>query len=666
LSSTLPPSTIAEALQAGIAHHQAGQLAAAEQVYRQVLDVEPANPEALHLMGVIASQMGQPQVAVDLIGRAVGIEPDNAVFCNNLANALKECGRPVEAEPHYRRAIALKPDYADAHANLGILMQSLHRPSDAETCYRNALALRPVYPSIMNNLGSVLFDLGRLEDAESAYRTALAQQPAYAEAAVNLGQALRSLGRLGEAEQAMRRAVELRPNLAAAHNGLANVVRNLGKLEEAEASYRTALALDPDDAETHSNLVFLLNYLPAQTPQQIFAEHRRFAQRFATDTGAQQHPNKPQPMRRLRVGYVSADLRDHAVAFFIEPVLARHDRNEFEIYCYYNHARKDEITDRLRPLADHWRDVAGLKDDAFTALVRDDAIDILVDLSGHTGHNRLLAFNRRPAPVQVSWLGYLNTTGLDAMDYRITDAYASPRGPIDGFHTEKLVRVPGTQWCYRPPSDSPQVAPPPSVATGNVTFAVFANPAKISDPSIRLWARLLGVVPGARLIVAGATMRVVPQEFAERFIALGVPRERLTILGARPFLEYMKLHRDVDIILDTHPYSGGTTTCHALWMGVPVVTLTGETATSRGGASLLHAAGLEELITNSADEYVDVAATLARDPRRLARMRAGMRRRLAASPLMDEAGFTRNLEKAYRSMWRNWCQAQARQARLFS
>jgi predicted O-linked N-acetylglucosamine transferase (SPINDLY family) len=299
-----------------------------------------------------------------------------------------------------------------------------------------------------------------------------------------------------------------------------------------------------------------------------------------------------------------------------------------------------------------------LDDAALAVQIRTDAIDILVDLSGHTGHSRLLVFGLKPAPVQVTWLGYLNTTGLDTMDYRIADAHAVPEGPLDALHSEKLVRLPDSQWCYRPPAGCPDVSPPPCIASGCTTFASFTNPAKIGQPTIELWARLLARVPDSRLLVVGATLTSIPDEYLERFTRHGIAPERLQVQGAKPFPEYLALHRSADIILDTFPYSGGTTTCHSLWMGVPVVTLAGETATSRGGASLLHAMGLDQLVAQTPEQYLEIAAALAADAQRLAALRAGMRKRMAASALMDEVQFTRNLEKAYGEMWRAWCAKQ--------
>jgi protein O-GlcNAc transferase len=560
-----------------------------------------------------------------MLGEAVQRSPSSAEYLNSFGIAQRELGRLAEAEQSFRRATTLKPGYADAH----------------------------------NNLGNALRELGRLEEAERSFSRTLSLKPDYAEAHGNLGLTLRGLGQMEKAERSLRRAVALKPRYAEAHNDLGATLFGLGRLEEAERSYRQALALDPALALAQGNLVFLQNYVAGRAPAAIYAEHRDYARRFAPSAEPQPHRNSRAPGRRLRIGYVSGDLRQHPVAFFIEPVLARHDAAHFEIFCYYNAPQPDAVTERLKALPVHWRDVFELNDETLENLVREDGIDILVDLSGHTTNNRLRLFARKPAPVQVTWLGYLNTTALDAMDYRITDARASPEGLMEAHHSEKLVRLPDSQWCYQPPPACPEVAPPPSAASGRITFAVLANPAKIGAPAIELWSRLLERVPGSRLLIVANGMAVIPSDYAARYTSRGIAKDRLQLLGTQPFREYLALHNSVDVVLDTFPYSGGTTTCHALWMGVPVVSLVGDSAPSRGGASLLHAIGLDELVAQAPDQYVDIAAALAGDAARLAAMRAGMRERMRQSPLMDAERFTRNLEAAYRDMWRSWCAAQS-------
>ena len=642
-------------MEQGLAHHREGRLADAERLYREALRAEPGQPDALHFLGVVASQRGAAQEAIGLIARALALRPRDAAALNNLGNACRGAGRDAEAEAAYRNAIAVDPDFADALSNLGSLCQSQHRCAEASAFLRRALALAPGRAKVMNDLACALAELGEHAEAESLLRRALDADPAPPEAAVNLGQNLRDQGRLEEATAVLAASLERDPGNPDARNVLANVLRLLGRLEEAEAQYRLAVAGRPADAGMHSNLLFLLNYLPGHRAADIFAEHRAFGERFEGAPPPAPAPSDPDPERRLRVGYVSADFRDHPVAFFIEPVLERHDRRGFEAYCYYTQAREDGFTGRLRSFADAWRPSSELDAAALADLVRRDEIDVLVDLGGHTGHNRLLTFARRPAPVQVTWLGYLNTTGLASMDARITDAQASPPGLFDPLHTERLVRLSGCQWCYRPLAESPEVAPAPLLRRGHPTFGVFSNPAKFSAPILRLWAALLARLPSARLIVVGAMMAAVPDEFRRRFAACGLPPDRVSLLPARRFADYLAMHAEVDAMLDTYPYSGGTTTCHSLWMGVPIVTLAGDTATSRGGATLLHAVGLDALVAHSEEDYLRIAAALVADGAALQRMRETMRARLRGSTLLDEAGFTRNLEDAYRGLWRERC-----------
>ena len=713
-------------MEAARAFCDAGRLQDAETIYRGILDADPENVEALHLLGALLNQLRNFPASVEVMEKAVRCRPSNPVLRNNLGNALKDAGRPADAEKSYREALKRRPDFADAHSNLGWLLQSMGRLREAEQSLRKALAFEPRHAQAHNHLGMVLGDLGRLqeakesfrralaihphfphahhnlgitlmklaqpaeaeralrealvlepqlatahsylgdallelgrwEEAEQSYRQALALQPAVALTHNNLGNVLWKLGRLEEAEQSYRQTLALEPSLAMAHNNLGNVLRELGRLEEAERSCRQALALEPQLASAYSNLALLLNYMPGRTPAEIYAEHREFGHRFRQNDDLRPFHNIPDAERRLRIGYVSGDLRHHSVAFFIEPVLAKHDRREFEVVCYYAFPRSDATTRRLKCYVERWREVSGLNDDTLANLIREDAIDILVDLSGHTGNNRLLMFARKPAPVQVTWLGYLNTTGLDTMDWRITDTRASPEGPLDNFHSEKLLRLPESQWCYQPPEHCPNTAPPPSASAGFFTFAAFSTPAKINPEIIDLWRRLLERVPGSRLLIAASGLSSIPAEYRERFTRHGIDQQRLDLISSKPLGDYLALHSLVDVILDTFPYTGGTTTCHALWMGVPVVSLVGDTATSRGGASLLCAVDLAELVAVTPDQYLDIAASLARDPQRLATLRAGLRERVRSSALTNAGRFTRHLEKAYRTIWRSWCESQ--------
>ena len=617
-------ATAPQLFQLALQHQQSGRLHDAEACYRRMLALDPDNAEANDNLGHVLIALGRAGDAEHHYRRAIALNRGSHITFNNLGNVLLHSGRMEEAVHSYRQALALDPGVPDIHLNLGIALSRLGRLAEAEKSYRGALSINPDNPTAHNDLGVLLTKLGRIDEAEHSYRRALALEPGFAEA----------------------------------HDNLGSLVGYTARLDEAVHHYRQALALKPDFVKAHNHLLFSLNSVPGLGPAEIYAEHREFDRRFSQQIAIRPHRNDPHPERRLRIGYVSGDFRGHAVAFFVEPVLARHDGGQFEIFCYYNFSGSDAVTERLRTCAHHWRAIDSLSDDAFAELVRADQIDILVDLSGHTEGNRLTAFARKPAPVQATWLGYLNTTGLAAMDYRITDANASPEGPLDALHSEKLVRLPDSQWCYRPPAGSPDVSPPPGAASGRITFASFTSPGKIGQSTIELWARLLARVPRSRLLVQLGGLDSAPSGYAERFAQRGIAKERVDFVASMPLRDHLALHGSADIMLDTTPCSGGTTTCHALWMGVPVVTLAGETATSRGGASLLHAVGLGQLVAQTPEQYLDIAAGLAADPEHLAALRASMRQRMSTSPLMDEARFTRNLEKAYRAMWRRWCAAQ--------
>jgi len=646
---------IHRALELATQHHQAGRLAEAQQIYRQVLTANPEDADALHFLGLSEHQLGAPDIAVGLIEKARRLRPADPLVLNHLGCVYSALDRQEEAEKCLRRALVLKPDFFEAHNNLGNALVGLGRLKDAEQSFRRALALNADYANAHINLATLLERSGETDKAEHHFRRAISLNPDIAEAHNNLGNLLHHSGRLDEAERSFGQALALRPNYVDAQSNLANTLLESGRIEEAIEGYRRAVAIKPESMVSCSNLLWALNYVPGKDAADVFLEHKEVARRLFSGVERKAHCNVRDAERRLRVGYVSGDLRNHPVGRFMAPVLARHNHERLEVFCYSNCAAADAETRRLERYADRWREVFALGDEELAELIRRDAIDILVDLSGHTAGNRLSVFARKPAPVQVTWLGYLNTTGMAEVDYRVTDSRASPEGLFDAFHTERLVRLPDSQWCYEAPAECPDVSNPPSSRAGFVTFASFSNLAKIGLPVIELWSRLLARVPDSRLLIVRRGVTSIRKEFLARFTRYGVDPRRLDLQDSVPFRDYLALHGLADVVLDTFPYAGGTTTCHALWMGVPVVSLVGSTATSRGGASLLHAIGLDELVANTPDEYLEIAATLAGDPRRLAELRTGMRGRMAGSPLMDAERFTRNLEGAYRSMWRSWC-----------
>lgn len=788
---------ISKALELALQYHQTGQIDTAESIYRQVLAEQPGNPDAMQLLGVIASQRGRHAEAVGLIEsairaapgaaklrfhlgvalrglkrdreaaaafrQAVLLDPEHAEAVYNLANVLRDLGERDQSAALYRRALAQRPDFAPAHNNLGRLFEDAGELDQAAACfraairaqpdfadayvnlgnlrrlecrfseaaahYRKAIAIKPDFAVAHHNLavsllqsgdtdaalaaygsaawleethpqgyvevGNALSELGRFDEAAARFRRAIELKPDYAEALANLGTALQrrakmaeaigcyrkalalradvpdihnnlgavflQIGRFSEALEAFEKALALNPNYTLSHNNLGILYKDVGMVEEGARHFRSAVALQPDFADAHSNLLLTLNYLSDVSQAELFAEHRAWAEKFETPLVAvrKPHANLRDPERRLRVGYVSPDFRSHSVAFFIEPVLIHHDRSRFEVFCYSHALNPDAATPRLIARADRARNILGIGDEQVEALIRADGIDILVDLAGHTANTRVRLFAREPAPVQVAYLGYPNTTGLAAMNYRITDVHADPPGVGDPWYSETLVRLPETFLCYRPPESAPEIAPPVAQKS-HITFGSFNLLSKVTPDVIRVWSRLLSAVPGSRLLLKAMglgdpfTQRHVVGEFEKN----GIVRERLTLLAKDPdFAAHMARYGEVDIGLDPFPYNGTTTTFDALWMGVPVVTLAGTRHSSRVGVSILTDLGLAELIAENEEDYIARAVALAADPVRLASMRATMRDRMRASRLLDGARLTRHIETAYREMWRRWCKA---------
>ncbi|WP_138223208.1 tetratricopeptide repeat protein [Nibricoccus aquaticus] len=568
---------------------------------------------------------------------------------------LHRSGKPAEAIPLYREVLHALPAVAEVHHQFGNALKSLLRFTEALVPLGEAVRLSPADAAIRLNLGVTFLELRQYADAEAQFRRALELEPARPEAHNILGNALFSRGRLAEAGNCFLEALRLRPDYAPAHDNLGRLARAQGRIADAVTSYRAALALQPRPG-THSNLLMALNYLHGITPQEIFAEHQRWAARYAEPlTTATMAPERDRSGgRRLRVGYLSPDFSNHAVAYFFEPVLKAHDRATFEVFCYANVLAPDAVTARLRATAEHWCDLAPLSDDQALELIRRDRLDVLVDLAGHTARNRLLVFARRAAPVQITWIGYPNTTGLSAMDFRLTDAVSDPVGATETLHTEKLVRLPGPFSVYQPPAEAPAVGPLPAlVAKAGIVFGCFNNFAKVTPETIALWCRLLTAVPGSRLFLKsrGLDDPDTASRIRDAFMQAGVMPERIELDGRELSVPaHLALYHRVDVALDTFPYNGTTTTCEALWMGVPVITLAGETHVARVGSSLLTHLGSADWIAKTPGEYCAKARALVADLTRLSVIRAGLRERMSASPLCDAVGFTRGLEAKYRAL----------------
>ena len=640
-----------------------GDAEAAIVALRKALALQPSFAEAHDNLGSALFGQGRLADAAAAYRKALAIEPDNVESLNNLGNALRGLGDLPAAVETFHKALALAPDFVAAHSNLGGALNDQGRPDEAFDAYRAALALAPDDAAVHNDLGTTLIYQGKADEAEAAFRQALALAPDFADAHNNLGNALRDKSQWQDAVVAYRAALALAPDFAAAHNNLGGALKDQGRLAGAIAAYRASIAHKPDFAAAHSNLVFSMNYDAAATQQTIFAESRAWHESHAAALGrrAPGHANARDPERRLRVGYVSPDFREHSVAYFLEPLIAAHDRAAFEVFCYAQVARPDQRTERFRGLADTWRSTVGMTDADLATAVREDRIDILVDLAGHTGGNRLLAFARRPAPVQLSWLGYPNTTGTEAIDARLTDAIADPPGPSDALHSETLVRLPNGFLCYAPTADAPAIGAPPARSTGHVTFGSFNALAKITPAVVAAWARILLGVPGSRLVIKSGPLAdaATRARYLEMLAAAGVDAGRVDLrawIDARS--GHLGAYANIDIGLDPFPYNGTTTTCEALWMGVPVVTLAGDRHAGRVGASLLTRIGLAELVADTTDGYVETAVHFAGDLDGLPARRLALRDRMMSSPLCDAAGFARDVEAAYRAMWRRWCAGQ--------
>ena len=647
-------------LQEAVKLHKAGHPHEALQLYRKVLAVRPDQFDALNLGGVANCELGHIGEAVKLLQAAVRLEPSYAEAHNNLGNALKAADRLDEAAAAYRRAIGVKPGYAEPHYNLGILLQKSSDTAGAMAAYRRATEINPNFAEAHNSLGAMLQEFGELDDAIAACRRAIEIRPDYTTAHSNLGAALLRGGHSDEALAHCHHALRLDPNDVSAHNNLGMVLKDMGRLDEAIEAYRNALTLKPSFSEAHSNLIFTMNFHSRFTAESILAESRHWDEIHALPHAirARPHANTPDPERRLRIGYVSPDFRCHSVSYFIESLLAAHDRNAVEVFCYAEVARPDEVTTRLRALADGWRWTFGTSDEALAEHIREDGIDILIDLAGHTSSNRLLTFAQRPAPVQATWLGYPNTTGLTAMDYRLTDAIVDPEGTADAVHSEKLVRLPKSFLCYVPPADAPEIADLPAAANGYITFGSFNNLAKVTPDVVEVWATILHHTPGSRILLKSRlfAQHELRKRYKEMFVAHGVDIECIELVPDIPSVSgHLAAYAGVDIGLDPFPYNGTTTTCEALWMGVPMITLSGDRHAARVGLGLLTSMGMPELAAATQEAYIRTAVDLAGDLDRLLALRESLRTRMRNSPLCDAKAFAHDIEAAYRDMWRPWC-----------
>lgn len=640
--------------------HERGQYAEAHTAYQRALSLRADYPEAQFNLGNNFFKLAQIQKAIDCFRQAIALWPNYAEAHCNLANSLAALSRRDEAIIALRQAVWLRPNYPDAWNNLGNELRAARRYGEAISAYKRAISQNPDFIEAYNNLGNALRDAGRLDEAIEAYQQAIVRRREYPEAFYNLGLALSSCHRFDEALEVYRHAIQLRPDFADAHRNLAGVLKEIGQVPESLEALRQALQFKADP-HIGSDLVYSSVFIE-EDPQKILAKARGWNERFAqalsppdvepaTADGCHRRPG---PSLRLRLGYISPGFRRHTQSLFMVPLLTHHRRDTMEVFCYSDVACPDEVTDRLVGLGHHWQNIVDLSDESVAKQIKADGIDILVDLTLHMANNRLLVLARKPAPVQVTWLAYPGTTGLTTIDYRISDPYLDPQEVDERVYSEKTYRLPHTFWCYDPLTEVPAVNELPAATNGFITFGCLNNFCKITPATVVMWSEVMRSVPGSRLIV------LAPHGSARhRFLASmqynGIEEGRIEFVDRAPRDQYLLHYHRMDIGLDTFPYPGHTTSLDSFWMGVPVVTRSGRTAISRSGLSILSNLGLGELVATDADQYVRLAVELSRDIPRLAELRRMLRSRMQSSPLMDGPQFARDMEDAYRQMWRSWC-----------
>ncbi len=571
-------------------------------------------------------------------------EANGHLNSRNFTSAAQLVDQALAVEPENLRALS----YGAA-----IIAANGGRKDVALELIQKALELGPNTPVVISNAADVFMRYGQMDRACEFWERLHKLQPQSVSALWNLASYYFAQNNAEAAETYLRKVMELEPRKPKLHMNLGFVVKSMGRIEEAVALYREGARLFPQDIRQSSNYLQALHYDPSYSPEQIHGEHAAWGRALeAAIPAINRRDNDRSPDRRLRIGYVSPDFRDHVVGHYLRPLLSRHDHSQFEIYCYSDTRHPDEMTGQFRQGAGVWRDTAGLSDAELAAHVSQDRIDVLVDLVMHMQGVRLGMFARKPAPLQVAWLAYPGTTGLTRMDYRLTDPVLDPPGKTDQFYTEQSIRL-ETFWCFEPPTNSPEVGPLPAEKNSYVTFGCLNSFSKVNDAMLELWREVLAAVPNSRLVLMLPKGNVI-ERVQEK---LGVAPSRLIGLPRDSRPKYLQYYHQIDLALDPFPYTGHTTTLDSLWMGVPVVTLAGSTAVSRGSLSIVTNAGLTELGSKNSSDYVALAVALARDQARLRELRAGLRERLERSVLMDSARFARQVESAYRAMWRKWCKS---------
>ena len=615
------------------------------------------NDAELHCnLGAALRELGQLNDAVASCRRALEIKPDFVeVYCN-LGNALRDLGQFIDAVASYRRALEIKSDYTEAHSSLGNALIDLGQLNDAVASYLRALEIKPDYAEAHYNLGKALRGLGQLNDAVASYRKALEIKPDYTKAHNNLGNALRALGQFNDAVASYRRALEIKPDYVDAYSNLSVVLGSLGQFDDALISSRNALQIKPTYLVAQSNLLFTLNYHPDKSADEIYTFYEEYEQKIAAPQRVhwQIHANSRNIQRRLKVGYVSPDFKQHSVSTFLEAVLRNHDKNVVEIYAYAELNKEDEVTARHKSYVNHWVATKGMSDEVLAKQIRKDEIDILIDLAGHTKDNRLGVFALKPAPVSISWLGFGYTTGLKAIDYYLGDKIQLPVG-CESLFSETPWRLEGPSWVYQAKQSMGAVSSLPALENGYITLGTLTRSVRINHRTIRVWSEILKCLPNSKLHINSQDFRHPSMQdmMSQKFAEYGIEADRLFIGYTTPPWDLL---RSIDIGLDCFPHNSGTTLYESLYMGVPYVTLAGRPSVGRIGSSALVSIGHPEWIADNETAYIDKAVALASDLTSLSQVRSTLREEIQNSELMDELSFVHKLEQAYREMWQKWCE----------
>lgn len=637
----------------------ANKMRDAKLIYKKLSKKVSGDAEVWNTLSAICASLGEYQDAITYCRKAIQLHPDYADAYCNLGAFLEATDQADEAIDALQQALALNPDDAEIHFNIANALESKNDLDQAIEHYQKSLAINPNDPETWVNLGSALNKQRQFEKAIVSYQKAIDLNPGNADAYNNIGTIHSILRNQDEAEKCFLQAIQLNPEFSKPHKNLSYIYANRGLLDKTMEELDKALAIEPDYPHAQSNRLFYMNYT-GSNQLTLYDKHRQWGnacmQKYEVQT---KWSNNTDPERPLKIGYVSHDFFTHSVAYFLEPILQNYSKKNFKIYCYANVEKPDKITERFQSITDEWRDVYTLADEKIRQLILQDEIDILIDLSGHTGNKSPTLFAMKPAPLQLTYLGYPNTTGLPTIDYRITDEWADPDNQ-DALHTEKLLRLKTGFLCYRPLDDAPDIGEPPAIINDHITFGSFNNLLKVNNNVIAIWSRILLENKNSRLILKCRTLddKKARDVIIGRFLQHGIDKERLNLISWVDDTEdHLALYNKIDIALDPFPYNGTTTSCEALWMGVPIITLKGGKHASRVSYSILHQLGLDTLAADTEESYCQLAQELAANKEQLTLYRKSMRELMKKSPLCDEINFTKEIEKHYRSVWQQWCEA---------